>query len=113
MGLWPRLNRMRFETPRLHVEQPSRSSDGGGGGNNARWTNKDLDPVPPHARKWGVASFVAYWVSDAFNAATWQFGASVLALGLTWRESIGIVALSFFIVSIVVSGPVGCFFNES
>lgn len=65
-------------------------------------TNKDLDPVPPDARKWGVTSFVAYWISDAFNAATWQFGASVVALGLTWRESVAIVAISFFIISIVV-----------
>jgi len=30
-------------------------------------TNKDLDPVPRHARKWGVTSFIAYWVSDAFK----------------------------------------------
>lgn len=66
-------------------------------------TNKDLDPVPPHERKWGVTSFIAYWISDAFNAATWQFGASVIAVGLTWRESIAVVALSFFIISIVVS----------
>lgn len=65
-------------------------------------TNKDLDPVPPDERKWGVASFIAYWISDAFNAATWQFGASIVALGLTWRESVGIVALSFFIISWVV-----------
>lgn len=66
-------------------------------------TNKDLDPVPPHERKWGVTSFIAYWISDAFNAATWQFGASVIAVGLTWRESVAVVALSFFIISIVVS----------
>lgn len=94
------LPRLKFEKPRLHVEQPKSTFAEGG---NARWTNKDLDPVPPHARKWGVTSFIAYWISDAFNAATWQFGASVVALGLTWRESVGIVALSFFMVSIVVS----------
>jgi cytosine/uracil/thiamine/allantoin permease len=34
---------------------------------NARWTNKDLDPVPRHNRKWGVTSFLAYWISDAFK----------------------------------------------
>lgn len=59
--------------------------------------------MPPHERKWGVTSFIAYWISDAFNAATWQFGASVIAVGLTWRESVAVVALSFFIISIVVS----------
>jgi cytosine/uracil/thiamine/allantoin permease len=66
-------------------------------------TNKDLDPVPRHARKWGVTSFIAYWISDAFNAATWQFASSIIAIGLTWRESLGIVALAFFIISFVIS----------
>ena len=32
-------------------------------------TNKDLDPVPKHERKWGVTSFLAYWISDAFKYA--------------------------------------------
>ncbi|ORY17826.1 permease for cytosine/purines, uracil, thiamine, allantoin-domain-containing protein [Clohesyomyces aquaticus] len=49
-------------------------------------TNKDLDPVPRDARKWGVTSFI-YWISDAFNAATWQFGA----------------ALGFFLISFVIA----------
>ena len=30
-------------------------------------TNKDLDPVPRQERKWGVTSFLAYWISDAFK----------------------------------------------
>lgn len=50
-----------------------------------------------------MTSFIAYWISDAFNAATWQFGASVIAVGLTWRESVAVAALGFFIISIVVS----------
>ncbi|KAH7066027.1 uracil permease [Paraphoma chrysanthemicola] len=76
---------------------------------NARWTNRDLDPVPRHLRRWGVTSFVSYWVSDAFNAATWQFASSIIAIGLTWRESLGIVALAFFIISFVIAlnGAIG------
>ncbi|CAO2647090.1 Nn.00g080120.m01.CDS01 [Neocucurbitaria sp. VM-36] len=76
---------------------------------NARWTNIDLDPVPRHSRKWGVTSFISYWVSDAFNAATWQFASSIIAIGLTWRESLGIVALAFFIISFVIAanGAIG------
>lgn len=87
--------------PRLHVDQPKTAFAQG----NSRWTNKDLDPVPPNRRKWGVTSFIAYWISDAFNAATWQFAAGIIAVGLTWRESLGIVALSFFIISWVVRRP--------
>lgn len=32
-------------------------------------TNKDLDPVPRRLRKWGVTSFITYWISDAFKEA--------------------------------------------
>lgn len=54
---------MKFKSPQLKVEQPkSVFADG-----NKRWTNKDLDPVPPEARKWGVISLIAYWISDAFK----------------------------------------------
>ncbi|KAL5380119.1 hypothetical protein PMIN06_011117 [Paraphaeosphaeria minitans] len=89
-----------FKRPHLKVDQPgSAFADG-----NQRWTNKDLDPVPRHARKWGVVSFIAYWVSDAFNAATWQFAAGIISVGLGWREAIGIVALAFFIVSFAIPG---------
>lgn len=72
-------------------------------------TNKDLDPVPGHLRKWGLTSFISYWISDAFNAATWQFASSIIAIGLTWRESLGIVALAFFIISFVIAlnGAIG------
>ncbi|KAL5113593.1 hypothetical protein ACEQ8H_008541 [Pleosporales sp. CAS-2024a] len=90
-----------FEKPHFSwkVEQPKSAFAQG----NARWTNKDLDPVPRHARKWGVTSFISYWVSDAFNAATWQFASSIIAIGLTWRESLGIVALAFFMISFVIA----------
>lgn len=46
----------------------------------------------------------AYWISDAFNAATWQFASSIIAVGLSWRESLIIVAISFFIMSFVIAG---------
>ncbi|TKA63041.1 hypothetical protein B0A49_10236 [Cryomyces minteri] len=90
---------MKLTLPRLKVDQPQSAFSTG----NARWTNKDLDPIPRHLRKWGIWSIVAYWISDAFNAATWEFASSILAVGLTWRESISIVAISFFIVSIVIA----------
>ncbi|KAL2796001.1 permease for cytosine/purines, uracil, thiamine, allantoin-domain-containing protein [Aspergillus keveii] len=100
---------MRFRRPRLRVDQ-SQSAFAEG---NARWTNLDLDPVPHAGRLWGPLSFVSYWISDAFNSATWQFASSIIAVGLSWRESIGIVALSFFIISFVIAanGAVGAIYH--
>lgn len=96
---------------KLRVDQPKSTFATG----SSRWTNKDLDPVPPSERKWGAISFVAYWISDAFNAATWQFASSILAVGLTWRESLTIVAVSFFIISFVISfnGATGVLYHAS
>ena len=96
---------------KLHVDQPKSAFAEG----NARWTNKDLDPVPPGKRKWGVISFIAYWISDAFNAATWQFASSIIAIGLSWRESLAIVAIAFFIISFVISlnGAIGVLYHAS
>ncbi|KAJ5110236.1 hypothetical protein N7532_002881 [Penicillium argentinense] len=91
---------MGFSRPHLRVAQ-DRSAFAEG---NARWTNRDLDPVPRLGRKWGVSSLIAYWISDAFNAATWQFASSIIAVGLTYREALAIVAISFFIMSFVIAG---------
>lgn len=83
LRFWYQLNIMpAFKRPHLKVEQPKSAFAEG----NARWydpvarmvvrtqisdhfdrTNKDLDPVPRHQRKWGVTSLIAYWISDAFK----------------------------------------------
>ncbi|KAJ5682256.1 uracil permease [Penicillium macrosclerotiorum] len=93
---------MRFTRPNwpsLRVEQAESSFVRG----DVRWTNKDLDPVPKNMRKWTVLSFIGYWISDSFSVANWQLASSIIAIGLSWRESLGMVALGFFILSIVIS----------
>ncbi|KAL4940458.1 hypothetical protein BDV06DRAFT_213442 [Aspergillus oleicola] len=101
--------KLKLRRPHLRVAQ-SQSAFATG---NARWTNLDLDPVPRAGRLWGPLSFISYWISDAFNAATWQFASSIIAVGLSWRESLGIVALSFFIISFVIAanGAVGSIYH--
>jgi hypothetical protein len=39
--------KMKFKKPHLKVEQPKSAFAEG----NARWTNKDMDPVPKEERK--------------------------------------------------------------
>ncbi|KKZ64728.1 hypothetical protein EMCG_09362 [[Emmonsia] crescens] len=90
---------MRFRLPSLYVDQPKSAFAEG----NLRWTNRDLDPIPRHLRKWGVTSLITYWISDSINVASWQFASSIIAVGLSWRESLGIVALAFFIISWVIA----------
>lgn len=45
---------MPLHQPRLRVSQAQSAFAAG----NARWTNRDLDPIPLHARKWGVSSLI-------------------------------------------------------
>ncbi|KAJ5194491.1 Permease cytosine/purines uracil thiamine allantoin [Penicillium cf. griseofulvum] len=104
--------KLRIPRPRLRVSQGESAFAAG----NARWTNHDLDPIAKNARRWGVLSIIepsAYWISDALQAATWQFASGMIAVGLTYREALGIVALSFFIISLVISanGAVGAIYH--
>ncbi|KAJ6179931.1 hypothetical protein N7519_010392 [Penicillium mononematosum] len=100
---------LRISRPHIRVSQGESAFAAG----NARWTNRDLDPIAKNARKWGVSSIIAYWISDALHAATWQFASGMIAVGLTYREALGIVALSFFIISLVIAanGTVGAIYH--
>jgi NCS1 family nucleobase:cation symporter-1 len=55
------------------------------------WTNADMDPVPLEFQTWTIWTWIAYWASDCVNVATWETAASVIAVGLTWREVIPIM----------------------
>lgn len=45
--------------PQLHLRVPFRT---GIYSNFPRWSNPDLDPVPPEQRTWGGIDYWAYWV---------------------------------------------------
>lgn len=66
------------------------------------WTNVDLDVTPPERRIWTAWSVLGYWVSDILSAQSWQIGASVLAIGLTWREAVYCVIIG----SVVMAFPI-------
>lgn len=63
----------------------------------------DLDPVRREDRKWSVYALIAYWFSDAFNATTLELASSILAIGLSYKDAFGIVALGFLIIGVVIS----------
>ena len=43
-----------------------------------------MNPVPLDERTWTTFNYVAYWISDATNIATWETASSMLAIGLSW-----------------------------
>ena len=69
-----------FFTPSAWRLEPEPSTFSPGNG----WSNKDMDPVPPHQRTWSTFNYVAYWVSDAAAVPVWELASSMLAIGLSW-----------------------------
>ncbi|PKS13150.1 hypothetical protein jhhlp_000492 [Lomentospora prolificans] len=81
--------------------------------NSPRWSNKDLDPIPPEKQTWGAVDYWAYWVSDMLAPPLASTVSSVMFLGFTARETIPIVFFGFAICSVVVTltGKMGATYN--
>jgi NCS1 family nucleobase:cation symporter-1 len=48
------------------------------------WSNIDLDPTPPGQRNWSAWYFFAFQFSISFSPTTYNVGASLIAVGLSW-----------------------------
>lgn len=94
--------------PHLHLRVPFESGKYG-----SRWSNKDLDPIPPERRTWGGIDYWAYWCSDMLAPPLASTVSSVMALGFTARETIPIVFFGFLICSVVITltGKMGATYN--
>ncbi|KAK1753665.1 allantoin permease [Echria macrotheca] len=73
------------------------------------WTNIDIDVTPLERRTWSAWTMFGYWFSDALNAQSWMAPASIIAIGLTWREAIVCIIFGSLVctVPLVLNGMVG------
>ncbi|KAK1220819.1 hypothetical protein PQX77_016390 [Marasmius sp. AFHP31] len=96
-----------YLTPKAWALEPSPSSLAPPG--YQKWSNADMDPVPPHRRTWSTKSYIAYWISDAASVAGWQLASSMIAIGLSWREALSAIAVGNVVIAIimVLNGTVG------
>ncbi|BFZ63364.1 hypothetical protein YB2330_004486 [Saitoella coloradoensis] len=65
------------------------------------WTNEDLDPSPPHMINWHWYNFCIFWFGMGFGG--WTLGASVVALGMSWWQSILAVMCSAIISGLMMA----------
>ncbi|KAK9328895.1 permease for cytosine/purines, uracil, thiamine, allantoin-domain-containing protein [Lipomyces starkeyi] len=74
-----------------------------------RYSNDDLDPVPPEKRTWHARHYALFWISDNLSVSGFRQAASVMAVGLSWRLSLLCIALANIIIGsfIVINGVVG------
>lgn len=60
--------------------------------------NDDLAPVPPAARKWGMWSFAALWVSMSACIPTYMLSSSLIGGGMNWWQAVATIFLGNLIV---------------
>ncbi|KIW90261.1 uncharacterized protein Z519_08905 [Cladophialophora bantiana CBS 173.52] len=60
---------------------------------NTRWCNRDLIPMPPERRTWGIWGYCGYWTVSGSCISAWSTGSTLLAFGLSPQQAIGVVIL--------------------
>jgi NCS1 family nucleobase:cation symporter-1 len=72
-------------------------------------SNADLAPTTPPLRTWGMWHFAALWVGMSVCIPTYMLAASMIASGLNWWQSLGIILLGNAIVLLpmIVTGHAG------
>jgi NCS1 family nucleobase:cation symporter-1 len=63
--------------------------------------NADIAPVPASARRWGLASFAALWVSMSACIPTYMLASSLIGGGMNWWQAV----LTIFLGNLIVLVP--------
>ncbi len=62
--------------------------------------NKDLAPVPPEKRTWGIYNYASLWVAMSVCIPTYMLASGLIAGGMSWKQAIGTILLGNIIVLI-------------
>ncbi|KAJ5090049.1 hypothetical protein N7532_008733 [Penicillium argentinense] len=60
---------------------------------NTTWCNRDLIPIPPDRRTYGVWSYFGYWTVSGSCISAWSTGSTLLAFGLSPQQAIAVVVV--------------------
>jgi nucleobase:cation symporter-1, NCS1 family len=62
--------------------------------------NKDLAPVPPEKRTWGIYNYASLWVAMSVCIPTYMLASGLIAGGMSWKQAIVTILLGNVIVLI-------------
>ncbi|KAF7195805.1 Transporter aclS [Pseudocercospora fuligena] len=82
--------------------------DENAGYHNTYWCNRDLIPIPPDRQTYSWQDFAGYWVIAGINTTAWTSGSSLLALGLSVPQAMGLmvgVSLISALIAVVAGWP--------
>ncbi|PHH92046.1 hypothetical protein CDD83_9164 [Cordyceps sp. RAO-2017] len=68
---------------------------------NTTWCNRDLIPIPPERRTFGVWSYLGYWTVSGSCISAWSTGSTLLAFGLSPQQAIGAVIVGGIITGML------------
>ncbi|KAL5049356.1 hypothetical protein BDW71DRAFT_204621 [Aspergillus fruticulosus] len=68
---------------------------------NTTWCNRDLIPIPPERRTYGVWSYFGYWTVSGACVSAWSTGSTLLAFGLSPQQAIGVIILGSFLTGLL------------
>lgn len=73
------------------------------------FSNADTDPTPPERQTWKAWTLIFYWFSDILTIQGWESMATIIDVGLTWKEAIWCTFLGDFLIAIpvVLNGHIG------
>ncbi|KAJ1566723.1 hypothetical protein HK405_008688 [Cladochytrium tenue] len=74
-----------------------------GGASHSRWVNRDIQPIEEARRTWRFVTFNNYWLLVNTNISTYLTGSSLIALGLSWWQTliciiVGNLLATFFVL---------------
>ena len=75
---------------------------------NTQWCNRDLIPIPPDRQTWSWEGYAGYWVITGINTTAWTCGSSLLALGLSVPQAMGLVvgiAIVTALIAVIAGWP--------
>ena len=72
--------------------------------NSARWSNKDLDPVPGPDKKWEWYHVAGFWVVEGFSVGQIQTASATVALGLNPGLALAAMFLGNVLVAVACAG---------
>ncbi|TDZ99661.1 Thiamine transporter [Colletotrichum sidae] len=69
-----------------------------------KWINPDIAPLPPNRRTWGVWAFLGFGSISNLCISAWTGAASLLSLGLTIPQTMGLMILARVLICLLVIG---------
>src|SRR5947208_2064604 len=72
-----------------------------GGPAGSAYCNRDMAPVPPGERKWGLWDMAALWVAMAACVPTYFLASSLVDEGMSWWQAV----LTIFLGNLIVLVP--------